>query len=99
MVHLSARLEKLSDRGRHHTLRFVGAVVGLWALDQTINIMTLGDSLAVGVLVDRATVVIEYPCAPSIGLKARAVVEASKGTAFPLLLAMRILAVFLPSFS
>ena len=80
----------------------LGAVVGLWALDQTINIMTLGGlALAVGVLVDQATVVIESIHAHrASGLpKARAVVEASKRTAFPLLLAMLcILAVFLPSF-
>ncbi len=80
----------------------LGAVVGLWALDQTINIMTLGGlALAVGVLVDQATVVIEsIHTHLATGLsKARAVVEASKRTAFPLLLAMLcILAVFIPSF-
>jgi multidrug efflux pump subunit AcrB len=80
----------------------LGAVVGLWALDQTINIMTLGGlALAVGVLVDQATVVIEsIHTHRAEGMsKARAVVEASKKTAFPLFLAMLcILAVFLPSF-
>ncbi len=80
----------------------LGAVVGLWALGQTINIMTLGGlALAVGVLVDQATVVIEsiHTHRTSGMSKARAVVEASKKTAFPLLLAMLcILAVFLPSF-
>ena len=80
----------------------LGAVVGLWALDQTINIMTLGGlALAVGVLVDQATVVIEsiHTHRASGMPNARAVVEASKKTAFPLLLAMLcILAVFLPSF-
>src|SRR5207237_2116945 len=38
----------------------LGAVVALWATGQTINIMTLGGlALAVGILVDEATVAIE----------------------------------------
>src|SRR5262249_52195950 len=38
----------------------LAAVVGLWAVGQTINIMTLGGlALAVGILVDEATVAVE----------------------------------------
>jgi multidrug efflux pump subunit AcrB len=41
-------------------LALMGAVFGLWMAGQTINLMTLGGlSLAVGILVDEATVVIE----------------------------------------
>jgi multidrug efflux pump subunit AcrB len=80
----------------------LGAVVGLWAAGQTINIMTLGGlALAVGVLVDEATVSIESVhthLASGLPL-ARAVFEAAKKTAVPRLLAMlSILAVFVPSF-
>src|SRR5205823_2517874 len=62
----------------------LGAVVCLWASGQTINIMTLGGlSLAVGVLVDEATVAIEsIHTQQASGLpKARAVLEASHNTA------------------
>src|SRR6201986_1297041 len=41
-------------------LSILGAVAGLWALGETLNIMTLGGlALAVGILVDEATVTIE----------------------------------------
>ena len=78
------------------------AVVFLWASGQTINIMTLGGlALAVGVLVDEATVSIENihtQLRPGIS-RARAVVEASSQTSLPRLLSMLcILAVFVPSF-
>jgi len=80
----------------------LAAVVWLWAAGQTINIMTLGGlALAVGVLVDEATVSIESVHSHlESGLpRARAVVEASRKTAGPRLLAMlSILAVFVPSF-
>src|SRR5215475_7312631 len=80
----------------------LSAVVCLWVTGQTINIMTLGGlALAVGVLVDQATVVVEsIHTHRAEGMsKARSVVEAAKKTAFPLFLAMLcILAVFLPSF-
>lgn len=80
----------------------LAAVVWLWASGQTINIMTLGGlALAVGVLVDEATVVIEnihshmargVPCVLSV-------VEACRETAIPRLLAMlSIVSVFVPSF-
>jgi multidrug efflux pump subunit AcrB len=80
----------------------LAAVVWLWASGQTINIMTLGGlALAVGVLVDESTVVIEsIHTHLASGLStARAVVESSRKTAVPRLLAMAcILAVFVPSF-
>src|SRR5271154_4814238 len=41
-------------------LSLMGSLIGLWVCGQTINLMTLGGlSLAVGILVDEATVVIE----------------------------------------
>ncbi|HBY58672.1 MAG TPA: acriflavin resistance protein [Solibacterales bacterium] len=80
----------------------LAAVVWLWAAGQTINIMTLGGlALAVGVLVDEATVEIENIHSHlSRGLPtARAVVEACSKTAAARLLSMAsILAVFVPSF-
>jgi len=83
-------------------LAILAAVVGLWASGQTINIMTLGGlALAVGILVDESTVVIESIHAHlASGLpKARAVVDSSRRTAVPRLLAMVcVLAVFVPSF-
>ncbi|MGH9640861.1 MAG: efflux RND transporter permease subunit, partial [Terriglobales bacterium] len=78
------------------------AVVALWALGQTINIMTLGGlALAVGVLVDESTVLLEniHVHLAQGEPKARAVLEASREVAVPRLLAMlSVLAVFLPSF-
>src|SRR6184192_1614814 len=79
----------------------LAAVVCLWATGQTINIMTLGGlALAVGVLVDEATVSIENihtQMAPGV-TRARAVVEACSRTAMARLLSMFcVLAVFLPS--
>jgi multidrug efflux pump subunit AcrB len=78
------------------------AVVALWATGQTINIMTLGGlALAIGVLVDEGTVLLENIHVHLAGgePKARAVVEASREVAIPRLLAMLcVLAVFLPSF-
>jgi multidrug efflux pump subunit AcrB len=80
----------------------LSAVVLLWATGQSINIMTLGGlALAVGVLVDEATVSIENThtqMLPGIS-RAGAVLEAARQTAIPRLLAMIcILAVFVPSF-
>ena len=78
------------------------AVVGLWAAGQTINIMTLGGlALAVGVLVDEGTVLLEniHVHLANGQPKARAVLEASREVAIPRLLAMlAVLSVFLPSF-
>ncbi|MEO6829831.1 MAG: efflux RND transporter permease subunit, partial [Acidobacteriaceae bacterium] len=80
----------------------LGALVGLWATGQTINIMTLGGlALAVGILVDEATVAVEnihsqLQVEPSVP---RAVLNATHETLVPRLLAMfSILAVFVPSF-
>jgi multidrug efflux pump subunit AcrB len=78
------------------------AVVALWATGQTINIMTLGGlALAIGVLVDEGTVLLEniHVHLATGEPKSRAVVEASREVAVPRLLAMLcVLAVFLPSF-
>jgi multidrug efflux pump subunit AcrB len=78
------------------------AAILLWAAGQTVNIMTLGGlALAVGVLVDEATVEIENihtQMVPGVS-RARAVVEACSRTAMARLLSMFcILAVFVPSF-
>ncbi|HZR25695.1 MAG TPA: efflux RND transporter permease subunit [Vicinamibacterales bacterium] len=80
----------------------LAAVVLLWLTGQTINIMTLGGlALAVGVLVDEATVEIENihtQMRPGVS-RAKAVVEACSRTAISRLLSMLcILAVFVPSF-
>ncbi len=80
----------------------LSAVVWLWVTGQSINIMTLGGlALAVGVLVDEATVEIEnIHSHMASGLsRAKAVMEACSKTAVPRLLSMLcILAVFAPSF-
>jgi multidrug efflux pump subunit AcrB len=80
----------------------LAAVVWLWAAQQTINIMTLGGlALAVGVLVDEATVEIEnIHTHLAAGLRrAPAVLDACRKTAVPRLLAMvSLLAVFAPAF-
>lgn len=78
------------------------AVLLLWATGQTINIMTLGGlALAVGVLVDEATVEIENihtQLLPGVS-RAQAVLEACKRTVIARLLSMFcVLAVFVPSF-
>ena len=83
-------------------LALMGAVFGLWVVGQTINLMTLGGlSLAVGILVDEATVVIEN-IHTQMGRRAsiaRAIQVGTAETTVPNLLAMLcILAVFLPSF-
>ncbi|HKW33907.1 MAG TPA: efflux RND transporter permease subunit [Candidatus Acidoferrum sp.] len=78
------------------------SVVALWGAGQTVNIMTLGGlALAVGILVDESTVVMEN-IHNHLGRgrgRAVAVLEASKEVQIPRLLAMLcILAVFVPSF-
>ena len=78
------------------------AVIGLWMGGQTINIMTLsGLSLAVGILVDEATVTIENihsHLATGAPLK-EAIWDASLEVVIPRLLAMlSVVSVFLPSF-
>ncbi|BDC49469.1 RND transporter [Bryobacterales bacterium F-183] len=83
-------------------MALLSAVVLLWAAGQTLNIMTLGGlALAVGILVDEATVEVEnIHTQLARGLpRGVAVVEAARRTAFPRLLAMVcILAVFVPAF-
>jgi len=78
------------------------ALVGLWLTGQTINIMTLGGlALAIGILVDEATVAIEniHVHLAQSEPKMKAVFEATRETITPRLLAMlAILAVFVPSF-
>jgi len=80
----------------------ITAVVALWGAGQSINIMTLGGlALAVGILVDEATVAVEnihrrLAGNTSVG---RAVLDGSTEVIVPRLLAMlSILAVFIPSF-
>jgi len=80
----------------------LGAMVGLWLTGQTINLMTLGGlALAIGILVDEATVAIEniHTHLARGEPRSRAVLEAGRETLVPRLLAMlSILAVFIPSF-
>jgi multidrug efflux pump subunit AcrB len=80
----------------------LGSIVALWLTGQSINIMTLGGlALAIGILVDEATVEVEnihtqFEHTPNI---ATAVRLGNAQTAVPRLLAMLcILAVFLPAF-
>jgi len=78
------------------------ALIGLWMTGQTINTMTLGGlALAIGILVDEATVAIEniHTHLAQGKFKARAVFDSAREIGLPLLLAMIcVLAVFLPSF-
>jgi multidrug efflux pump subunit AcrB len=80
----------------------LASVVALWAMGQTINIMTLGGlALAVGILVDEGTVAIEniHTHLARGTPKARGVLDASAEVVVPRLLAMlAVVAVFVPSF-
>jgi len=80
----------------------LAAILLLQLTGQTINLMTLsGLSLAIGILVDQATVVIEniHQHLELGKTKARAILDASQEVSFPLLLiTLSILAVFAPSF-
>jgi multidrug efflux pump subunit AcrB len=80
----------------------LGAVLCLKLAGQTINIMTLsGLALAIGILVDQATVTIEniHQHLEMNKPKRRAILDACSEIAFPLLLILLcILAVFAPSF-
>ncbi len=83
-------------------LALAAALCGLWLTGETINLMTLGGlALAIGILVDEATVEIEnihtqMGHTPTI---AHAVRAGNAQTAIPRLLSMLcILAVFLPAF-
>ena len=83
-------------------LALMTAIVALWLTGQTINLMTLGGlALAIGILVDEATVAIENIHAHTQRGKplAVAVRDGAAETAIPRLLAMLcILAVFVSSF-
>ena len=83
-------------------IALLAALVGLWLVGQTINIMTLGGlALAIGILVDESTVAIEniHTHLSRGEPKAQAVLDATRETITPRLLAMlSILAVFVPSF-
>jgi multidrug efflux pump subunit AcrB len=83
-------------------LALLGAVVGLFVMGQTINLMTLGGlSLAVGILVDEGTVVIEniHTRMGKTSSLASAVRTGTAETLVPnMLAALCILAVFVPSF-
>jgi multidrug efflux pump subunit AcrB len=83
-------------------LAILAAAIALWATRQTINLMTLGGmALAVGILVDEATVTIENIHAHLVrGDKLNvAAYNATAETTVPRLLAMLcILAVFIPAF-
>ncbi len=83
-------------------LALTGSLFGLWVTGNTINIMSLGGmALAIGILVDEATVTIEnthvqMDNTPKI---ASAVLHAANATAVPRLLALLcILSVFIPAF-
>jgi multidrug efflux pump subunit AcrB len=83
-------------------MALLGSVCALWLTGNTINIMTLGGlALAIGILVDEATVEIEnihvqMRQTPSLS---RAVLRGNHITAVPRLLALLcILSVFIPAF-
>jgi multidrug efflux pump subunit AcrB len=83
-------------------LAVLASVTALWVWGQTINIMTLGGlALAVGILVDEATVTIEniHTHLSQGRSLARAASEATAETTLPRFLAMLcVLAVFIPAF-
>ncbi|REK10008.1 MAG: AcrB/AcrD/AcrF family protein [Planctomycetota bacterium] len=83
-------------------LALMGSLVGQWISGCTINIMSLGGmALAIGMLVDEATVSIEniHVQMGKTNRLARAVERGSMQTAVPRLLAMLcILSVFIPAF-
>ena len=80
----------------------MGSLFGLYVSGNTINIMSLGGmALAIGMLVDEATVSIEniHVQMGKTSILARAVERGSMQTAVPRLLAMLcILSVFIPAF-
>lgn len=82
-------------------LALLSAIVCLYLAGQSINIMTLGGlALAIGILVDEATVTVEniHRHLEEGKSKARAIADASKEIALPkLLILLSILAVFVPA--
>ncbi|REA62812.1 AcrB/AcrD/AcrF family protein [Dyadobacter luteus] len=83
-------------------ISILAAILLLQMTGQTINMMTLsGLALAIGILVDQSTVVIEniHQHLEMDKSKARAIRDASKELSFPLLLiTFSIIAVFAPAF-
>src|SRR6185436_5213402 len=83
-------------------LSLFAGLFALWISGQNINLMTLGGlALAVGILVDEATVTVENIHAHLArgSPLARAALDATRETVLPRLLAMLcILAVFIPAF-
>jgi multidrug efflux pump subunit AcrB len=83
-------------------LALLGSLLGLWITGNTINIMSLGGlALAIGILVDEATVEVENVHAQMrhTGKVASAVLHGNLITAVPRLLALLcILSVFIPAF-
>ncbi|MBM4070235.1 MAG: efflux RND transporter permease subunit [Planctomycetes bacterium] len=83
-------------------LALLGSLFGLWVTGNTINIMSLGGlALAIGILVDEATVTIENVHAQMADTDnvATAALRANNVTAVPRLLALLcILSVFIPAF-
>ena len=83
-------------------LALLGSVLALWLTGQTVNIMTLGGlALAIGILVDEATVEIENIHAQLRSGKsvAEAVLAGASMTVLPRFLSMLcVLAVFVSSF-
>jgi multidrug efflux pump subunit AcrB len=83
-------------------LALLGSLLGLWLTGNTINIMSLGGmALAIGILVDEATVTIEnvHVQMGQTPKLATAVLHAGNATAVPRLLALLcILSVFIPAF-
>jgi multidrug efflux pump subunit AcrB len=83
-------------------MALLGSLCGLWLTGNTINIMTLGGlALAIGILVDEATVEIEniHVQMGKVPSLSRAVLNGNNITAVPRLLALLcILSVFIPAF-
>ncbi len=83
-------------------LSLLGSLCGLWITGNTINIMSLGGmALAIGILVDMATVTIEnmHVQMRRTPMIATAVLRGNRATAVPILLALLcILSVFVPAF-
>ena len=83
-------------------LSLLAALFALWMTGQSIHLMTLGGlALAVGILVDEATVAVENIHAHIArgSSVSRAALDGTRETALPRLLAMLcILAVFIPAF-
>ncbi len=83
-------------------LALMGSMFGLWITGNTINIMSLGGmALAIGILVDEATVTVEniHVQMTRTDKLATAVLHGSLQTAVPRLLALLcVLSVFIPAF-